>query len=108
MKSQITKKNRNGFTDHSKGQDAKSDGTHTNAVGTAFSLLKRGIDGTFHKESRKYLRRYVAEFDFRRNARKVDHGERLACAVPSAEGKRLRYREPVAKVPGPPEQGRLF
>lgn len=31
---------------------------------------------------------------FRWNARKVDDGERLARAVRSAEGKRLRYREP--------------
>jgi hypothetical protein len=50
---------------------------------------------------------YVAEFDFRWNARKVDDGERLARVVRSAEGKRLRYREPVAKMPGGPVQGRL-
>jgi len=97
-----------GMTDHSKGEYAKPDGTHSNTVESAFSLLKRGIYGTFHNVSRKHLHRYVAEFDFRWNARKVDDGERLARAVRSAEGKRLRYREPVAKVPEGPVQGRLF
>jgi transposase-like protein len=98
---------RHGFTDHSKGQYAKPDGTHSNTVESAFSLLKRGIYGTFHNVSRKHLHRYVAEFDFRWNARKVDDGERLARAVRSAEGKRLRYREPIAKVAAE-VQGRLF
>jgi ISXO2-like transposase domain len=99
---------RHGMTNHKKGQYAKSDGTHSNTVESAFSLLKRGIYGTFHNISRKHLHRYVAEFDFRWNARKVDDGERLARAVRSAEGKRLRYREPVAKVPGGPVQGKPF
>jgi hypothetical protein len=44
-------------------------------------MLKRSIDGTFHNVSRKHLHRYVAEFDFRWNAPKVDDGERLARAI---------------------------
>ncbi len=99
---------RHGMTDHSKGEYAKPDGTHSNTVESAFSLLKRGMYGTFHNVSRKHLHRYVAEFDFRWNARKVDDGERLARAVRSAEGKRLRYREPIAKVVEGPVQGNLF
>jgi ISXO2-like transposase domain len=55
--------------------NAKPDGTHSNTVESAFSLLKRGIYGTFHNVSRKHLHRYV-EFDFRWNVRKVDNGER--------------------------------
>jgi len=97
-----------GVTDHSRGQYAKPDGTHSNTVESAFSLLKRGIYGTFHNVSRKHLHRYVAEFDFRWNARKVDDGERLARAIRSAEGKRLRYREPLATLPPTPIQGTPF
>jgi transposase-like protein len=96
------------FTDHSRREYAKPDGTHSNTVESSFSLLKRGIYGTFHNVSRKHLHRYVAEFDFRWNARKVDDGERLARAIRSAEGKRLRYREPVAKLAQGPVQGRPF
>jgi transposase-like protein len=96
------------FTDHSRREYAKPDGTHSNTVESAFSLLKRGIYGTFHNVSRKHLHRYVAEFDFRWNARKVDDGERLARAIRSAVGKRLRYRQPLATLPPTSAQGKLF
>ncbi len=35
-----------------------------------WSLIKRGIMGTFHRVSAKYLPLYVAEFEFRYNNRK--------------------------------------
>jgi len=69
-----------------------------NTVESAFSLLKRGIYGTFHNVSRRHLHRYVAEFDFRWNNRKVDDGERTARAIRQAQGKRLRYRQPLLKA----------
>jgi hypothetical protein len=87
-----------GMTDHHAGQYALPDGTHSNTVESAFSLLKRGIMGTFHNISRKHLHRYVAEFDFRWNTRKFDDGARTATAIRQAEGKRLRYKEPAATV----------
>lgn len=99
---------RHGMTDHKKGQYALPDGTHSNTVESAFSLLKRGIYGTFHNVSRKHLHRYVAEFDFRWNARKVDDGERLARAIKSSVGKRLRYKEPLVTLPPNPVQGTPF
>ena len=43
---------------------------HTNTIEGAWSLLKRGIVGSFHKISVKHLDRYLAEFDFRFNNRK--------------------------------------
>jgi transposase-like protein len=42
---------------------------HTNTVESAFSLLKRGIIGNFHKVSIKHLHRYLAEFEYRYNRR---------------------------------------
>lgn len=37
---------------------------HTNTIEGFWSILKRGVVGTYHKVSRKYLPLYVAEFEF--------------------------------------------
>ncbi len=42
---------------------------HTQTIDGFWSLMKRGIMGTFHKVSAKYLPLYVAEFEFRYNNR---------------------------------------
>ena len=42
---------------------------HTNTIENAFSLLKRGVYGTFHKVSIKHLPRYCNEFSYRFNRR---------------------------------------
>jgi transposase-like protein len=43
---------------------------HTNTVESAFSLLKRGIVGSWHKISAKHLSAYLDEMTFRFNRRK--------------------------------------
>jgi ribosomal protein L37AE/L43A/IS1 family transposase len=42
---------------------------HTNTIEGFWSIFKRGIVGSFHKVSRKYMSLYVAEFQFRYNNR---------------------------------------
>jgi transposase-like protein len=42
---------------------------HTNTVESAFSLLKRGIMGTWHRISAKHLASYLEEMEFRFNRR---------------------------------------
>ena len=48
---------------------------HTNTVESSFSLLKRGLIGSFHRVSIEHLHRYLSEFEFRFNERK--NGERF-------------------------------
>jgi hypothetical protein len=43
---------------------------YTNTVESAFSLLKRGIMGTWHNVSAKHLPAYLEEMTFRFNRRK--------------------------------------
>jgi transposase-like protein len=42
---------------------------HTNSIESAFSLLKRGIIGSFHRISIKHLQKYLNEFSYRFNRR---------------------------------------
>jgi transposase-like protein len=42
----------------------------TNSVENFWSLLKRGLMGTYHNVSKKYLPLYLNEFTFRFNNRK--------------------------------------
>ena len=43
---------------------------HTNTVESAFSLLQRGVMGTWHRLSAKHLAAYLREMEFRFNRRK--------------------------------------
>jgi transposase-like protein len=53
---------------HSSGVYVMGD-IHTNTVESAFSLLKRGIMGTWHRISAKHLPAYLEEMEFRFNRR---------------------------------------
>ena len=65
----------------------------TNGVEGFFSLLKRGVVGTFHHISEQHLPLYLAEFDHRHNCREMTDGERTVNGLQKIEGKRLTYRQ---------------
>ena len=68
---------------------------HTNTIEGYFSILKRGIVGTYHHVSAKHLKRYLAEFDFRYNNRVklgVDDKQRAELLLQGVVGKRLTYQ----------------
>lgn len=69
---------------------------HTNTVEGFFSLLKRGITGVYHHVGVGHLHRYVDEFVFRYDSRKMSDSERTHLAMLGAEGKRLTYKQPAA------------
>jgi len=68
---------------------------HVNLAENWFSLLKRGVMGTFHHVSSKHLDRYVGEFQFRFNHREFSGTARAVMAMKRTEGKRLVYREVI-------------
>jgi len=79
---------------HEKNEYVRGD-VHSNTAENFFSILKRGIIGTYHHISEAHLDRYLAEFDFRYSNRAklgVTDGERAALALKGIEGKRLTYR----------------
>jgi hypothetical protein len=80
-----------GVTTHSAGQYVDGN-NHSNTVESSFSLLKRGLIGTFHHVGEQHLQRYVTEFDFRWNHRKTTDKERAETLLSGVAGKRLQYR----------------
>src|SRR5437763_8984443 len=69
----------------------------TNTVEGFFANLRRGIDGTYHHVSKQHLHRYLAEFDFRYNARKMTDSDRREAALQGFSGKRLMLHDPIGK-----------
>ncbi len=68
---------------------------HNNSCESYFSVFKRGMKGVYQHCSEKHLHRYLAEFDFRHNARAalgVDDVERTDMIAAGVTGKRLTYR----------------
>lgn len=79
---------------HGIGEYVRGD-AHTNTIEGYFSILKRGIVGTYHHVSGEHLKRYLAEFDFRYNNREalgIGDRERMVKSISGIVGKRLTYR----------------
>ncbi len=80
---------------HGKKEYARGDVT-TNTVESYFSVFKRGMKGVYQHCGDRHLHRYVAEFDFRHNARialGVDDDDRTLKALQNVSGKRLTYQQ---------------
>jgi hypothetical protein len=75
------------------------DHIHTNGIENFWSLLKRGLSGTYVSVEPFHLDAYVVEQAFRYNNRR-DHNDatRFAKVVSQVTGKRLTYAEVTGKV----------
>ena len=72
---------------------------HINGLENFWSLLKRGIGGTYISVEPLHLFRYVDEQAFRYNNRKdMNDSNRFALAVRQIVGKRLTWAEVTGKV----------
>ena len=89
------------FADHQTVNHSKKEyvrGTaSTNTIEGYFSLLKRGLTGTYHHVSKHHLHRYLAEFDFRYNARKSDDAMRVVLALKHTEGVNDHLKFPLVR-----------
>jgi transposase-like protein len=77
---------------HSNREFSRGDGIHSNTAENFFSILKRGVVGTYHHMSATHMHRYLAEFDMRYSTKTVTDGDRAALILKGMEGRRLTYR----------------
>jgi hypothetical protein len=81
--------------DHGAGEYVRHGHHHSNTVENYFSILKRGVIGTYHHVSEAHISRYLSEFDFRYSNREglgVSDAMRADLMLKGSTGKRLTYR----------------
>jgi hypothetical protein len=81
-----------GTTIHSNREFSRGNGPHSNTAENFFSILTRGVIGTYHHWSEAHMHRYLAEFDLRYSTKDVSDGERATSILKGMEGRRLTYR----------------
>lgn len=72
---------------------------HTNGMENFWSLLKRGIHGTYVAVEPFHLFRYLDEQTFRYNDRKGTDPDRFKAGLGQVEGRHLRYNSLIGEVP---------
>ena len=73
---------------------------HTNGMENFWSLLKRGLHGTYVSVEPFHLFRYLDEQAYRYNHRKLSDSERFSAAVAGVMGKRLTFGALTGKRQG--------
>jgi ISXO2-like transposase domain len=71
---------------------------HTNGLENFWSLLKRGLKGTYVSVEPFHLFRYLDEQAYRFNNRHMTDGERFSLAVDGIVGKRLMFYQLTGKT----------
>ncbi|QNM83548.1 IS1595 family transposase [Sphingomonas sabuli] len=77
---------------HSNREFSRGNGNHSNTAENFFSILKRGVIGTYHHWSLQHIHRYLAEFDLRYSTKDATDTDRAAAILKGMEGRRLTYR----------------
>ena len=71
---------------------------HTNSIENFWSLLKRGLKGTYVSVEPFHLFRYLDEQSFRFNTRKDNDQGRFMSALSSIQGKRVEYKDLIGQT----------
>ena len=85
---------------HSAGEYVRIEATtafkiHTNSIEGFWSLVKRGINGTYHWVSKKHINKYLAEYSMRYNSREMSDVARFELFCNNTQGK-LLYKDLIA------------
>lgn len=80
---------------HSVDEFVKGD-VHTNSIESFWALLKRGIVGIYHHLSDEHLVKYINEFTFRFNNKRLSEGSRVDISLANSKG-RLSYKELISR-----------
>lgn len=88
-----------GFVDHA--EEYVNGRIHTNGLENFWSLLKRGLKGTYISVEPFHLFRYLDEQAFRYNERKTVDGIRFHRALANVTGRRLTYKALTGKAEQP-------
>lgn len=78
--------------DHNRHQYVNGE-VHTNGIESFWGLMKRGYHGVYHKWSTKHLQRYVNEFTYRYNMRKLSFIDRIKKTIISGHNRHISYKE---------------
>lgn len=81
---------------HSDGEYVRG-GFTTNGIENFWSLLKRGITGTYHCVSAKHLEKYTAEFAARYNNKEKTNIDRFFQLIGSSDTERVTYKKLTGK-----------
>ncbi|SMP10785.1 ISXO2-like transposase domain-containing protein [Chryseobacterium profundimaris] len=71
--------------------------TSTNCIENFWGNLKRGIIGVYRVVSRKHLQKYIFEFVFRHNTRKMSPSERFVYLLSNIKGCNFSYKQLMTK-----------
>lgn len=67
---------------------------YTNTIENYWQILKSGFRGVYHRPSRKYMKNYCLEFDFRFNMRGMNNNARFYTAI-SKSSKTIKYKDVI-------------
>jgi transposase-like protein len=76
---------------HAAGEYVRGD-AHINTIESFWAVFKRGMRGIYQHCAEKHLHRYLNEFGFRANRRRMSDAERAEDVLRHMRGKRLTYR----------------
>ena len=89
------------YYDHSRvnhgGKQYVDGNTHTNTIENFWSNFKRAIIGVYRVVSKQHLQRYVDEFVFRYNTRKMTPRERFIHLISNVKGCCLTYNQLITR-----------